>query len=50
MPEQQFMAGELLQSKTSVPSFMSTLPSQVMQLHASYLVYENTNEIGRAHV
>lgn len=43
MPEQQFMAGELLQSKTAVPSFMSTLPSQVMQLHASYLVYENTN-------
>jgi DNA mismatch repair protein MutL len=43
MPEQQFMAGELLQSKVSTPSFMSTLPSQVIQIHASYIVCEHSN-------
>jgi DNA mismatch repair protein MutL len=43
IPEQQFMAGELLQSKVSAPSFMSTLPSQVIQIHASYIVCENSN-------
>ncbi|MEY4728483.1 MAG: mismatch repair endonuclease MutL [Bacteroidota bacterium] len=43
IPEQQFMAGELLQSKVSAPSFMSTLPSQVLQIHASYIVCENAN-------
>ncbi len=43
IPEQQFMAGELLQSKVTVPSFMSTLPNQVIQIHASYIVYDNAN-------
>jgi DNA mismatch repair protein MutL len=43
VPHQEFMAGELLQSKSTTPSFMSILPSQVMQLHLSYLVYEQVN-------
>lgn len=41
--QQEFMAGELLQSKSTTPTFLSTLPSQVMQLHLSYLVVENAN-------
>lgn len=43
MPEKHFLDGELLQSKTTEPAFFSKLPSQVIQVHASYLVYENTN-------
>lgn len=43
LPEQPFMAGELLQSKVSPPSFTTTLPSRIMQIHASFLVYENSN-------
>ena len=43
MPEKHFLDGELLQSRTTEPAFFSKLPSQVIQVHASYLVYENTN-------
>lgn len=43
MPEKHFLDGELLQSKSTSPAFFSQLPSEVIQVQASYLVYENTN-------